>query len=94
MGTVQTKPWDAADHLRDDADAAAYLDAALEDGDAHLVAAALGDVAREVCVPARYSDMNEFAKRLQSDAAVAREFFRAVGILGDDGELAPAYRDP
>ena len=43
---VRTLRWDAADHLRDDKDIAAYLDAAFEDGDPQLIAAALGDVAR------------------------------------------------
>ena len=40
------KPWDVTEHLRTDAAMAAYLDAALEDGDPALIAAALGDVAR------------------------------------------------
>ena len=43
---IKTRPWDAADHLKDDQDIAAYLDAAFEDGDPQLIAAALGDVAR------------------------------------------------
>ena len=38
--------WDAADYLRTETDIAAYLNAALEDGDASVVAAALGDIAR------------------------------------------------
>ena len=38
--------WDAADYLETEADIAAYLNAALEDGDASVVAAALGDIAR------------------------------------------------
>ena len=41
-----TRPWDAAEHLETEDDMAAYLDAALEDGDATLVVAALGDIAR------------------------------------------------
>ncbi len=43
---IKTRPWDAADHLQDEQDIAAYLDAAFEDGDPQLIAAALGDVAR------------------------------------------------
>lgn len=43
---IKTRPWDVADHLQDDQDIAAYLDAAFEDGDPQLIAAALGDVAR------------------------------------------------
>lgn len=42
----KTTPWDPADHLRTDEDMAAYLEAALDDGDPSLVAAALGDIAR------------------------------------------------
>jgi probable addiction module antidote protein len=46
MGTTQTHPWDAAEHLETAEDMAAYLEAALEEGDARLVAAVLGDIAR------------------------------------------------
>ena len=42
MAKTVTTPWDPADHLRTDEDMAAYLDAALEEGDPNLVAAALG----------------------------------------------------
>lgn len=46
MAKTRTKKWDAAEHLKSDADMAAYLEAALEEGDPALVAAALGDIAR------------------------------------------------
>ena len=46
MTETQTYPWDAADHLETKEDMAAYLEAALEDGDPALVIAALGDIAR------------------------------------------------
>lgn len=46
MATIQTYPWDAAEHLETQEDIAAYLEAALEDGDPSLVVAALGDIAR------------------------------------------------
>lgn len=46
MATTVTTRWDPADHLRTDEDMAAYLEAALEEGDPALVAAALGDIAR------------------------------------------------
>ena len=46
MTKTKTFPWDAAEHLRTEEDMAAYLEAALEDGDPALVAAALGDIAR------------------------------------------------
>lgn len=43
---TKTRPWDAADHLNAKEDIALYLEAAFEDGDPALIAAALGDVAR------------------------------------------------
>lgn len=46
MGTTRTTRWDAADYLTDEAAMVSYLEAALEDGDAHVIAAALGDIAR------------------------------------------------
>ncbi|MBD2428562.1 addiction module antidote protein [Phormidium sp. FACHB-1136] len=46
MATIQTYPWDAAEHLETQEDIAAYLEAALEDGDPSLVVAVLGDIAR------------------------------------------------
>ena len=46
MAKIKTRPWDAAEHLETEEDMAAYLEAALEEGDAALVAAALGDIAR------------------------------------------------
>jgi probable addiction module antidote protein len=46
MPKIATKPWDPADHLKTEEDMAAYLEAALEEGDPALVAAALGDIAR------------------------------------------------
>lgn len=38
--------WDASEYLTTEEDVAAYLNAALEDGDTALIAAALGDIAR------------------------------------------------
>lgn len=46
MNKVTTYLWDAAEHLETQEDMAAYLEAALEDGDPNLVVAALGDIAR------------------------------------------------
>ncbi len=43
---TKTRGWDAAQHLETDEDCAAYLDAALDQDDPALLAAALGDVAR------------------------------------------------
>jgi len=43
---TKTKRWDAADYLKSDREVIAYLEAAFEDGDSGVVAAALGDIAR------------------------------------------------
>ncbi|NBD18516.1 MAG: putative addiction module antidote protein [Cyanobacteria bacterium] len=46
MTKTQTFPWDAAEYLETREDMAAYLEAALEEGDSALVIAALKDIAR------------------------------------------------
>ncbi len=46
MAKTKTRPWDVAEHLETVEDMAAYLEAALEEGDPALVAAAMGDIAR------------------------------------------------
>jgi probable addiction module antidote protein len=46
MATTQTRPWDVAEHLETEEEMAAYLEAAFEEGDPALIAAALGDIAR------------------------------------------------
>lgn len=46
MAKAQTRTWDVVEHLETAEDMAEYLEAALEDGDPRLVAAALGDIAR------------------------------------------------
>lgn len=43
---VNTRLWDASEHLDSPEAIAAYLDAAMEDGDPAVITAALGDVAR------------------------------------------------
>lgn len=43
---LKTKKWDAAEYLDTPKAIVAYLEAAFEDGDPALVAAALGDIAR------------------------------------------------
>jgi probable addiction module antidote protein len=46
MAKTKTRRWDAADYLKSDDDMAAYLEAALVEGDPTLFTAALGDIAR------------------------------------------------
>ena len=43
---TKTRRWDPTEYLEDPEDVVAYLEAAFEDGDSSLIAAALGDVAR------------------------------------------------
>lgn len=43
---VKITPWDAAEHLKTEEDMAAYLEAAIEDGDPVIISAAIGDIAR------------------------------------------------
>ncbi len=46
MNKVKTRPFDMANYLLDEEDAAEYLRQVLADGDPALLAAALGDIAR------------------------------------------------
>ena len=46
MARTVTKPFDAADYLKTEDDMLAYLEAAFEEDDPRVVAAALGDIAR------------------------------------------------
>jgi probable addiction module antidote protein len=46
MAKTKTRPWDVVEHLETEEDMAAYLEAALEQGDPALVSATLGDIAR------------------------------------------------
>lgn len=43
---TKTTVWKIGDHLKTKAEREAYLNAAFEDGDASVIAAALGDIAR------------------------------------------------
>ena len=81
MATTRTRPWDAADHLESDEDIVAYLEAAFEDGDPALIAAALGDVARA-------RGMTQVA----SDAGLGREsLYKALSPSGNP-ELATVLK--
>ena len=46
MPKTETTNWDPSEHLETKEEMANYLEAALEDGDSSLIAAALGDIAR------------------------------------------------
>jgi probable addiction module antidote protein len=78
---TETKRWDAADHLESRADIAAYLEAALEDGDPAVVAAALGDIARA-------KGMSEVAR----EAGLGRESLYKALSAGGNPEFATVLR--
>jgi probable addiction module antidote protein len=46
MAKTQTHAWDIQAHLETEEDVIAYIEAAFEDGDPQVIAAALGDIAR------------------------------------------------
>ncbi len=73
MTNTKTLPWDPADHLQSEEDMAAYLEAALEDGEPTLVAAALGDIARA-------KGMSQVARR----AGLGREsLYKSLSAAGN-----------
>ncbi len=43
---IKTRPWDSAEYIKTEEDVAAYLEAALEDGDLTLIAEVMGNIAR------------------------------------------------
>jgi probable addiction module antidote protein len=77
MSKTRTKSWDAGEHLKNDEDMVAYLEAALEDGDPALVAAALGDIARA-------KGMTEIAR----EAGLGRESLYKALSPGGNPEFA------
>lgn len=69
----KTTVWDAAEYLDSPEAIASYLEAAFEDGDPALIAAALGDVARA-----------QGMTQLASQAGVTREaLYKALSPNGD-----------
>jgi probable addiction module antidote protein len=73
MPKTATTPWDPADHLKTEEDMVAYLEAALEEADPALVAAALGDIARA-------KGMTQVAR----DAGLGREsLYKALSPSGN-----------
>lgn len=78
---TRTRRFDAARYLADGAAMASYLEAALEEGDAAVVAAALGDIARAL-------GMTEVARR----SGLGREsLYKALAPTGNP-ELATVLR--
>ncbi len=81
MAKTKTLPWDPAEHLKSEEDMAAYLEAALEEGDPALVAAALGDIARAKGMTA-----------LARDTGLARESLYKALSPTSNPELATIMR--
>lgn len=95
MSRPRTTHWDAADYLHTDTDMAAYLAAALEDGDAAVVAAVLGDIARTkgMTQVARSAGLGRESLYKALSAEGNPEFstiLRVVRALGLRLEVAPA----
>ena len=73
MSKTKTRVWDPAEHLITKEDMAAYLEAALHEGDSALIAAALGDIARA-------RGMSQIAR----DAGLGREsLYKALSAEGN-----------
>lgn len=88
MERTPTRPWNAVDNLRTNEDMAAYLEAALEEGDPKLVAAVLGDIAKAKGISAIPSETGPGTENL-SDAlsrdrslnlATMLKIVRALGL--------------
>ena len=81
MAKTQTRPWDAADYLNAEEDIVAYIDAALDEGDPALIAAALGDVARA-----------RGMTRVAADAGLGRESLYKALSPGGNPNLATVIK--
>jgi probable addiction module antidote protein len=73
MTKTKTRLWDPVDHLETEEDQLLYLEAAFQEGDAALIAAALGDIARA-------RGMTEVARR----TGLGREsLYKALSMNGN-----------
>ncbi|MEM8637578.1 MAG: transcriptional regulator [Cyanobacteria bacterium P01_G01_bin.54] len=78
MAKVETRCWDAVEHLDTKEDRAAYLEAALEDGYLPLVAAVLEDIARVQGL----TSLDQFSVLSVEVRLDFSEVLRAVEVLG------------
>ena len=75
MTKTRTGPWDASDYLATDEDVSAYLEAAFDDGDPHLIVAALGDIARSKGIT-----------KIAAEAGMGREsLYKVLSVDGNPG---------
>lgn len=65
--------WDASEYLEAEADIAAYLNAALEDGDTSVITAALGDIAQA-------KGMTQLSKET---SITCDELYKALSLMGN-----------
>ena len=94
MPKTVTTMWDVAEHLETEEDMASYLEAALGEGDAALIAAALGDIARAkgMSQVARESGLGRESLYKALSPAGNPEFatiLRVVAALGLQLHVAP-----
>jgi probable addiction module antidote protein len=81
MKKIAIQTWDAAEHLHNEEDMVAYLEAAFELRDSALIAAALGDIARA-------KGMSKIAR----DTGLGREsLYKALSLSGNP-ELATVVK--
>ena len=81
MARARTRPWDAVEYLETDEDIVAYLEAALDEGDPALIAAALGDIARAKGMPV-----------IAADAGLGRESLYKALSPGGNPEFATVLK--
>jgi probable addiction module antidote protein len=97
MAKSRTRLWDPTAYLDSETAIATYLEAALEDGDAALIAAALGDIARAkgMAVVARKAGLGRESlyKALSRDGNPAfATILQVLGALGLRLRAVPAKR--
>ena len=94
---IQTRPFDMANYLRDEAEVVEYLRQVLEDGDPSELAAALGDIARArgMTQLARDTGLSRESlyKSLSGERAPSSEtLFKVIHALGFKLSLQTATR--
>lgn len=94
MTQLQTYSWDASDHLATQEDIAAYLEAALEEGDPNLLTAVLSDIARSqglshlaAEIGIAHGNLHQaLSAKGKPDPAVLRKLVETLGL-----SLPPGY---
>ena len=81
MKKTKTRRWDVADYLKTERDVVTYLEAAFEDGDSGVIAAALGDIARA-----------KGMSRVARQAGLGRESLYKALSAGGNPELGTVLR--